>query len=357
MTEPEWEQEKPKTELQVGAETSSDVTVNPIPTDKEYPRSSEGGRRGKKPIMLVVLLLNIPLTFIMVFAVLLYNRKIMSKQIRLLRDEIIVNVLGSIFIALLLSALITILQTVLWPNPPGPQRSLFHHISRGWLSDLSLVSIAIMACYLLRSLNKERMTAVENEMLRAENMLSRYETLKSQMDPHFLFNSLNTLKSLIEVEPNKADEFVQRLSSVLRYTLQNKEVVTLAEEMDCVRSYCIMMKIRFGDNIRFEPYIDHEKYDSYYVLPLSIQGLIENAIKHNVISTKHPLTITIITDEDNRLIVLERGRESRGGGLDGGGQFRKHGEDAAEHGGCEDDGKERCFAHGSVPFKLEKKCF
>ena len=173
MTEPEWEQEKPKTELQVGAETSSDVTVNPIPTDKEYPRSSEGGRRGKKPIMLVVLLLNIPLTFIMVFAVLLYNRKIMSKQIRLLRDEIIVNVLGSIFIALLLSALITILQTVLWPNPPGPQRSLFHHISRGWLSDLSLVSIAIMACYLLRSLNKERMTAVENEMLRAENMLSR----------------------------------------------------------------------------------------------------------------------------------------------------------------------------------------
>ena len=96
---------------------------------------------------------------------------------------------------------------------------------------------------------------------------------------------------------------MQRLSSVLRYTLQNKEVVTLAEEMDCVRSYCIMMKIRFGDNIRFEPYIDHEKYDSYYVLPLSIQGLIENAIKHNVISTKHPLTITIITDEDNRLIV------------------------------------------------------
>lgn len=303
MTEPDWEKEKPQTELQVDANTPSEINANPTMTDAKKPPMGEGEKRGKKPMMMVILLLNIPLTFILVFAVLLYNRKIMSRQFRLLRDEIVVNILGSLFIGLLLSALITILQTILWPNPPGPQRSLFHHISRGWLSDLPLVSIAIMACYLLRSINKERMTAVENESLRAENMLSRYETLKSQMDPHFLFNSLNTLKSLIEVEPNKADEFVQRLSSVLRYTLQNKEVVTLAEEMDCVRSYCIMMKMRFGDNIKFEPHIDHDKYDSFHVLPLSIQGLMENAIKHNVISTKHPLTVTIVTDDDNHLIV------------------------------------------------------
>ena len=137
-------------------------------------------------------------------------------------------------------------------------------------------------------------------------MASRYEALKSQLDPHFLFNSLNTLRSLIGDDADKAEDFNQQLSGVLRYTLQNKEVVTLAEELDCVRSYCRMMKMRYGDNLIFDHGIDHDTYDDYYVLPLSIQGLIENAIKHNVISTKQPLTVHIHTDDNNHLIISNK---------------------------------------------------
>jgi LytS/YehU family sensor histidine kinase len=126
------------------------------------------------------------------------------------------------------------------------------------------------------------------------------------MDPHFLFNSLNTLKALIDVDVEKAGDFVHQLSTVLRYTLKNEEVVTLAQELECVRPYCQMMKIRYGDNLLFDHHIEHEKYDNYYVLPLSIQGLIENAIKHNVVSSKQPLTIDIHTDDDNHLIVSNK---------------------------------------------------
>ena len=218
-------------------------------------------------------------------------------------DELLVNIIGTLLIAGVLSAICTLIQLFIWPYRPGPIRSLMGYISIGMLGDLSLVAIAFVFSYLRRSLYQERRIAVENEKLRAENMASRYEALKTQMDPHFLFNSLNTLKSLIDIDTEKAEDFAQQLSGVLRYTLKNEEVVTLADELDCVRSYCRMMKMRYGDNLIFDHHIDHEKYDNYYVLPLSIQGLIENAIKHNVISSKQPLTIRIMTDENNRLII------------------------------------------------------
>jgi len=169
-----------------------------------------------------------------------------------------------------------------------------------------LIILPVMISYLLRSMHLEKIAAIENEKLHAENLNSRYEALKTQMDPHFLFNSLNTLKSLIDVDADKAGNFVQQLSGVLRYTLKTEEVVTLADELDCVRSYCQMMKMRYGDNLRFEHSIDHDKYDHYHVLPLSIQGLIENAIKHNVISSKQPLTIHVMTDDNNHLIISNK---------------------------------------------------
>jgi len=183
---------------------------------------------------------------------------------------------------------------------------VFKYIMRGYLGDCSLMAIAVMMVYLVRAQYREKVTDVENESLRAENLTSRYEALKTQMDPHFLFNSLNTLKSLIDIDTDKAEDFVHQLSTVLRYTLKNEEVVTLAKELDCVRSYCQMMKIRYGDNLIFDSRIDHEKYDYYLVLPLSIQGLIENAIKHNVISSKQPLTVHLATNDDNQLIISNK---------------------------------------------------
>ncbi len=261
------------------------------------------GYRFKQPKFEYILLYNVPFTFLIIFAVFLYNRKIFGRKYMRRGDELLVNIIGTLLIAGVLSAICTLIQLFIWPYRPGPIRSLMGYISIGMLGDLSLVAIAFVFSYLRRSLYQERRIAVENEKLRAENMASRYEALKTQMDPHFLFNSLNTLKSLIDIDTEKAEDFAQQLSGVLRYTLKNEEVVTLADELECVRSYCRMMKMRYGDNLIFDHHIDHEKYDNYYVLPLSIQGLIENAIKHNVISSKQPLTIRIMTDENNRLII------------------------------------------------------
>ena len=251
-------------------------------------------------------LLNIPLTFIMVFAVLLMCRHVFRMNIKRRSDEVAVIVLGALLITFVLSALCTLFQLYIFPDWPGPRRTVFQYVMRGYLGDCSLMAIAIMAVCLVRAQYREKMADVENETLRAENMASRYEALKNQLDPHFLFNSLNTLRSLIEDDADKAENFIQQLSVVLRSTLQNKEVVTLAEELDGVRSYCRMMKIRYGDNLIFDHGIDHDTYDDYYVLPLSIQGLIENAIKHNVISSKQPLTVCIHTDDNNHLIISNK---------------------------------------------------
>lgn len=258
----------------------------------------------------IIVLVNIVFSFIMAFILFLYERKALGYPFKRHHDELVANIVGSVLIGLLISTVITMLNHLFWAPPtppPGMERGLsFGHICRMWLGDIPVIVLPIMISYLLRSMHLESITAVENETLRVENLNSRYEALKNQMDPHFLFNSMNTLKLLIGVDTAKAEEFTQQLSTVLRYTLQNKEVVTLAEELDCVRSYCKMMKMRYGDNLQFVHYIDHDKYDDFFVLPLSLQGLMENAIKHNIISSKFPLTVNVATDDDNHLVISNK---------------------------------------------------
>ena len=266
----------------------------------------QAGYRFVKPRFSTILLFNVPFTFLMIFSVFLLNRKIMGRSYKRKRDELMVNIVGSLLLAGLLSSVCTLVQLYIWPYGPGPQRSLMGYISRGMLGDFMLVAIAFVFSYLQRSLYYEKRIAVENETLRAENLNSRYEALKNQLDPHFLFNSMNTLQSLITVDTDRAEEYVQQLCTVLRYTLQKHEVVTLAEELECTADYCRMLKIRYGDNLVFDHHIDHERYDSYLVPPLAIQGLVENAIKHNVISAKQPLTVHISTDENCHLIVSNK---------------------------------------------------
>ena len=273
----------------------------PRDTRQHHPELHEPPRH----VFMSKVLVNIPITFLMVFIVLLFDRKIMSMVFHKKRDEFIAIIFGSLFIGFLLSFLCIAFQWFGWPSW-RPNNPLYICAVKGWLGDLPLYAFAVLSAYLLRSVYLQRVSAVENETLRAENISTRYEALKNQLDPHFLFNSLNTLKSLIDVDVDKAGDFVHQLSTVLRYTLKTEEMVTLAQELDCVRPYCQMMKMRYGDNLVFDHHIDHEKYDNYCVLPLSIQGLIENAIKHNVVSSKQPLTIHIHTDEDNHLIVSNK---------------------------------------------------
>ena len=124
--------------------------------------------------------------------------------------------------------------------------------------------------------------AVQQEKLKREQLALQYETLKSQVNPHFLFNNLNSLTSLISTNPDKAIDFVKKLSEVYRYVLDQKdhELVALDTELKFLESYIFLQKIRFETNL--DVLIDVES-KNYKVIPLSLQMMVENAIKHNEI--------------------------------------------------------------------------
>lgn len=132
---------------------------------------------------------------------------------------------------------------------------------------------------------------------------AKFESLKSQIDPHFLFNSLNVLSSLIEENPDNAQKFTTSLSKIYRYVLEqkDKELVTVAEELAFAKTYMNLLKMRFEDSITFELPENFENEDAK-VVPLSLQLLLENTIKHNIVSEKKPLHIKI-TIKNNELIV------------------------------------------------------
>ena len=143
----------------------------------------------------------------------------------------------------------------------------------------------------------------KTEALARENVQSQLDALKNQLDPHFLFNSLNTLASLIDDENSPAQNYLDKLSDVYRYVLVSREknTVTLEEEMQFLDAYIYLNKIRFRENLQVETQLMNDT-SQLHVAPLSIQMLIENAIKHNVVSKEKPLKIRIV-QEDGFLTV------------------------------------------------------
>lgn len=143
-----------------------------------------------------------------------------------------------------------------------------------------------------------REEAIRIQKMKTDQVSSQYRNLKSQVNPHFLFNSLNALSSLVYDDQDKAVEFIRKLSEVYRYVLDQSEneVVALEEELMFVRSYIFLQQIRFGQNLIYEENIP-EVLDKY-VLPVSVQMLIENAIKHNIVDHEHQLYIKLDIDND-----------------------------------------------------------
>ena len=144
-----------------------------------------------------------------------------------------------------------------------------------------------------------RKSLAEIERFRKENAEYQFEMLKLQLNPHFLFNSLNTLASLVHEDTAKSAEFIRKLSDVYRYVLENrnKELVTLREEMDFIRSFSFLQGLRFQGMIDFRFEISDLVLDRK-IAPMTLQLLVENAVKHNVASQKMPLWIEIKVDHD-----------------------------------------------------------
>jgi two-component system LytT family sensor kinase len=152
---------------------------------------------------------------------------------------------------------------------------------------------------------------IKTEALARANVQSQLDALKSQIDPHFLFNSLNTLAALIDDENIDAQEYLSKLADVYRYVLINKEknTVSIAEEIDFINAYIYLNKTRFRENLQVELAVPPTNY-SQRIAPLSLQILVENAIKHNVISPEKPLNIKILCNEDY-LVVENNLQEKR----------------------------------------------
>jgi LytS/YehU family sensor histidine kinase len=145
---------------------------------------------------------------------------------------------------------------------------------------------------------------IEKEKLQQLNLQQEFEALKSQVNPHFLFNCFNTLSSLITEDKKQAETFLNELSKVYRYLLRNNEdgLSSLQTELRFIQSYYRLLKTRHGDAVQLSIETD-KKYDQYLLPSLSLQLLVENAVKHNVLSKNKPLIIDIFTTAGNKLVV------------------------------------------------------
>jgi sensor histidine kinase YesM len=155
--------------------------------------------------------------------------------------------------------------------------------------------------FLVKEAETEKVRSAQTEKAKAEAEL---EALKNQIDPHFIFNSLNTLSHLIEEKPAKAKLFNDNLADVYRYILQNKarDLVLLREEMEFLQDYFSLLTIRFENAVQLHINVPEEELDEFLIPPISLQVMAENAIKHNEFNNANPLQIDIIMQE-RQLIV------------------------------------------------------
>ncbi|MNX38934.1 Sensor histidine kinase YehU [compost metagenome] len=181
--------------------------------------------------------------------------------------------------------------------------------------------IVYMFLHLLFQNYQTQQMGVELERTHAMNLGAQYELLKQQVNPHFLFNSLNTLKSMVDIQDPQSSDFILKLSDFYRFTLESRklDLIPLREELQILDSYVYLLKARFEDGFVLNNNVDQKQYDSA-IPPFTLQLLIENSIKHNVVSLDKPLEIKLYTENDflviENQIQLKRGVLSTGVGLD-----------------------------------------
>ncbi len=179
-----------------------------------------------------------------------------------------------------------------------------------------VIYLILVSARFAKSLNE---FYVEAEEQKRELNHYKYATLKNQVNPHFLFNSLNVLSALIYKDVEKADDFIGKLSNIYRYVLdvQEEEVVSVKREIAFAKDFLFLQSIRFGNNLKYDINVSTDKM----IIPMGLQILIENALKHNVISDEHQLEIQLSSDEkyiivSNSLMPKESSEASHELGLD-----------------------------------------
>jgi len=184
-----------------------------------------------------------------------------------------------------------------------------------------LISAILHAKGFIEEWKKSTRKEVVEQKLIARSANAQFESLKNQLDPHFLFNSLNVLSALIDENPHQAQYFTGAMSKIYRYVLEqkDKELVTVEEEIDFAKPYCELLETRFEDSVSFRFDVAEQDLQSF-VVPLSLQLLLENCIKHNFATSQNPLFVKIYSENgflfiENNLQAREQVKESAGIGL------------------------------------------
>lgn len=242
-----------------------------------------------------------------------------SKEERVKR--IVIGIVGSVVLTL---AGLVLLNAFTFMVYRGYTFEAFLQVQRwGYYSfGLWITMTIVIIFHVIYFYNKYQQGKVKEQKVIAGTANARFDALKNQLDPHFLFNSLNVLTSLIEENPENAQKFTTSLSKVYRYVLEqkNKDLVSVDEELDFARTYMSLLKMRFEDSIVFE-IPERATNADCKVVPLSLQLLLENAVKHNMVTTNKPLDIRIYEKEgmlivENTLQLKPIVKKSSGVGLE-----------------------------------------
>jgi len=216
--------------------------------------------------------------------------------------RIVVGFLSSFFVSLFVIFLLRIFQDMIVEGKTFEQHWAAEDISN-YIFAIAMTFIVVLSFYTFYIYKAYQENKVKEQKIIAGTANAKFESLKNQIDPHFLFNSLNVLSSLIEENPENAQRFTTSLSKIYRYVLEqkDKELVSVSEELAFAKTYMNLLKMRFENSISFELPENHENPDAK-VVPLSLQLLLENCIKHNIVSEQKPLHIKIFA-KDNYLVV------------------------------------------------------
>ena len=234
--------------------------------------------------------------------------------------RLIYGAVGSVIVTMILLAILNFVVSVVIYDS-SIQEFLSDQETEWYVFGLIITLIVSSIYHAIYFYKASQAQKVNEQKTIARSATAQFDALKNQLDPHFLFNSLNVLVSLIEENPKAATKFTTSLSKVYRYVLEqrNKELVSVDEELKFARTYVGLLKTRFEDSIEIE-IPDQGSIENAKVVPLSLQLLIENAVKHNIVSSNKPLKLRIY--EQDQFLVIENNlqkkqviKESSGVGL------------------------------------------
>lgn len=216
--------------------------------------------------------------------------------------RVVFGLIGSAVISLI-GLFVLRMLTAIWYNGQSfddywASESIDNYYFGLWVTLTTVITFHIIYFY-----NKFQKKKVKESQIVAKTQTAKFESLKNQLDPHFLFNSLNVLTSLIGENPHQAEKFTTKLSKVYRYVLEqkDKDLISLEDELKFAKSYMQLLQMRFEDAVEYE-IPDQVSDPELKIVPLSLQLLLENAVKHNVITSTQPLRI-VIREEDGLLLV------------------------------------------------------